>query len=70
VSYELLEAPILIAACHCKECQTLSSSAFSITAVVKASSVTFQGKMKDWIRLSDTSIIHTSVHIWVSEKQS
>lgn len=29
ITYQLLEAPLLVAACHCKECQKLSTSAFS-----------------------------------------
>lgn len=96
----------MVVACHCKECQKLSTSAFSITAIVNATSVEFEGEMKEWSRLadsgntssakfcpvcgnrifhfnpdelgtlklkpsnlSDTSIIHPTVHIWVSEKQ-
>ena len=50
VKYKLLEAPLFIAACHCRECQKLSTSAFSITAMVNASSVEFEGEMQDWSR--------------------
>ena len=57
VTYQLLEPPLLIAACHCRECQKLSTSAFSITAVVKASSVKFQREMSDWSRGSDNGNI-------------
>jgi len=39
VTYELLEPPLMVAACHCKECQKLSTSVFSITAMVTAQSV-------------------------------
>ncbi|MFA7555192.1 MAG: GFA family protein [Spongiibacteraceae bacterium] len=52
VKYELLEPPLVIAACHCRECQKLSTSAFSITAFVKANSVVFTGEMRDWSRSS------------------
>ncbi|WP_309227488.1 GFA family protein [Zooshikella harenae] len=54
VTYQLLEPPSVVIACHCRECQKLSTSAFSITAVVKADSVSFQGEMKQWERLADS----------------
>jgi hypothetical protein len=57
VQYELLEPPLFVAACHCKECQKLSTSAFSITAMVNADSVKFQGEMKDWSRAADSGNI-------------
>ncbi|MCL9781720.1 GFA family protein [Vibrio sp. S4M6] len=106
VSYQLLREPKMVVACHCKECQKLSTSAFSITAVVDVNDVEFSGNMSDWSRvadsgntnsakfcptcgnriyhfdpdqpgmiklkpanLSDTSIIHPTAHVWVSEKQ-
>jgi len=47
----------MVAACHCKECQKLSTSAFSITAMVNANSVKFKGTMKDWSRSSDSGNI-------------
>ena len=54
VTYELLSAPKLVAACHCTECQKLSTSAFSITAMIDASDVRFSGEMKDWSRPADS----------------
>lgn len=54
ITYELLEPPLMVAACHCKECQKLSTSAFSITAMVNASSVKFNGSMKNWSRVADS----------------
>ncbi len=57
VTYRLLEAPIMVAACHCRECQKLSTSAFSITAIVKTESVQFSGKMQDWSRGCDSGNI-------------
>ena len=54
VSYELLDSPLMVAACHCKECQKLSTSAFSITAVVDESTIIFQGVMADWSRVADS----------------
>jgi hypothetical protein len=57
VTYELLEAPLMVVACHCKACQKLSTSAFSITAMVKTDSVKFNGVMKDWRRKADSGNI-------------
>jgi hypothetical protein len=57
VTYELLEEPLLIIACHCKACQKLSTSAFSITAMVKTESIIFNGVMKDWSRTADSGNI-------------
>ncbi|BBB26200.1 GFA family protein [Amphritea japonica] len=57
VKYRLLEAPQMVVACHCKECQKLSTSAFSITAMVKASGIIFEGEMLEWIRPADSGNI-------------
>ena len=57
VKYRLLEAPQMVVACHCKECQKLSTSAFSITAMVKASDIEFEGEMVEWSRPADSGNI-------------
>ena len=54
VTYELLAAPSLVAACHCKECQKLSTSAFSIAAMVDADHLSIQGEMQEWQRPADS----------------
>jgi hypothetical protein len=61
VTYQLREPPLAVAACHCRQCQKLSSSAFSITAMVNASDISFAGEMRQWSRLADsgnTTIAH------------
>ncbi|KAA0011872.1 GFA family protein [Billgrantia pellis] len=60
VTYQLLEPPLKVFACHCKECQKLSTSAFSITAVVNADAVKFQGEMADWQRAADSGNINAA----------
>lgn len=60
VTYELLEPPLMVVACHCKECQKLSTSAFSITAVINTKSVKFNGVMKDWSRLAESGNINSA----------
>ncbi|MBU2965318.1 GFA family protein [Amphritea sp. 2_MG-2023] len=57
VKYKLLKAPLLIQACHCIACQKLSTSAFSVTAVVNASDIEFEGEMKEWRRPADSGNI-------------
>ncbi|MBD8512717.1 GFA family protein [Photobacterium sp. CAU 1568] len=54
VTYTLLAPPAMVVACHCKECQKLSTSAFSITAMVDAKDVVFKGVMADWSRPADS----------------
>lgn len=57
VRVRLLSAPSMIVACHCKECQKLSTSAFSITAMVDAAEVEFSGTMQDWSRTAESGNI-------------
>ena len=53
VTYQVLAAPLMIAACHCRQCQKLSTSAFSITAVVNTADIVFSGELHEWSRLAD-----------------
>jgi len=61
IQYSLLKAPKMVVACHCKECQKLSTSAFSITAVVNSDDVVFEGQMKDWRRSADSGHISAAM---------
>ncbi|TVO35795.1 GFA family protein [Vibrio algivorus] len=54
VNFILKAAPKAIIACHCKECQKLSTSAFSITCVVDAKDIDVQGELKQTSRLADS----------------
>jgi hypothetical protein len=54
VTYTLHEAPKMVVACHCTECQKLSTSPFSITAVVDSSKIEFHGELHEWSRLADS----------------
>lgn len=54
VTYTLKEPPIAIAACHCKQCQKLSTSAFSISAMVAANALEVNGELKEWKRTADS----------------
>jgi len=53
-SYKLYEKPKMVVACHCTECQKLSTSPFSVTAVVASTAIEFSGKLKEWGRGADS----------------
>lgn len=57
VTYTLSKPPLAVAACHCKQCQKLSTSAFSITAMVDVDAIEFSGEMKEWRRVADSGNI-------------
>ncbi|MBU3823851.1 MAG: GFA family protein [Candidatus Oceanisphaera merdipullorum] len=44
----------MVLACHCKECQKLATSPFSVTAIVDSSQIEFSGQLKEWRRLADS----------------
>ncbi|WP_018692882.1 GFA family protein [Algicola sagamiensis] len=54
VTYSLKTAPLVIAACHCIDCQKLSASAFSLTLVCQTDQVEFRGQLKQWERLAES----------------
>lgn len=60
ITYELLEPPLRVIACHCRECQKLSTSAFSLTAMVKAESIRFNGPLKHWERMADSGNVNSA----------
>lgn len=52
VRYRLKEAPFCIYTCHCTDCQTLSTSAFTLTMPVRPEALEIlQGELKTWIRV-------------------
>lgn len=54
VRYKLWSEPMRVLACHCKECQKLSTSAFSITLLVSSDAIEFQGEMGEWSRIAES----------------
>ena len=54
VTYKLKAKPQMVMACHCQECQKLSTSPFSITAVIDVNDIEFSGKLNEWSRSSDS----------------
>jgi hypothetical protein len=43
IRYEITEAPQLVYTCHCKDCQRLTSSAFSLGIIVAESALLLSG---------------------------
>lgn len=51
VKYEIVEEPLATYACHCRDCQKLSTSAFSVTMVLSRSGFKLlSGELRDWQR--------------------
>lgn len=54
IRYEIRAEPLTLYACHCKECQKQSSSAFGMSmSVLREAVVILQGEPKQWKRLSE-----------------
>ena len=58
VKLRLLAAPQMVVACHCRECQKLSTSSFSLTAMVKTTDIEIHGELKDWQRTAESGNIN------------
>ena len=54
VRYILTREPIRLGACHCKECQRQSGSAFGMFMPVKKDSLTVTGLTKEVTRIADS----------------
>src|SRR5260370_21654609 len=55
VRYVLTTEPIRLVACHCKECQRQSGSAFGMSMPVKKDSLTVTGLTNQFTRLPNTA---------------
>ena len=54
IKYKLNEEPIKVLACHCTECQKLSTSPFSVSAFVNSNAIEFNGELSEWIRTAES----------------
>ncbi|MDR3512217.1 MAG: GFA family protein [Caulobacteraceae bacterium] len=54
VRYVLTAEPIRTVACHCKECQRQSGSAFGMSMIVPQDSLTVTGPTKSYVRIADS----------------
>ncbi|NVD07776.1 GFA family protein [Vibrio sp. JPW-9-11-11] len=54
VNYTLKQPPKMVLACHCIECQKLSTAPYSVTAVVASEDIEFQGELAQWERMAES----------------
>jgi hypothetical protein len=54
VRYVVTMEPMRVLACHCKECQRQSASAFGMSMPVKKDSLTVTGATKQFTRMADS----------------
>ncbi len=49
IRYSIASDPVVVAQCHCRNCQRQSGSAFSVNLMVKADSVTTTGTLTTYV---------------------
>lgn len=54
VRYELTSEPVRIVACHCKECQRQSGSAFGMSMLVPEEALHVTGETRAYTRIADS----------------
>ena len=54
VRYRVTGDPLYLVACHCKECQRQSGSAFGMSLMVRAADFTVQGELRMFERVADS----------------
>ena len=54
VTYTMHEAPKMVYACHCTECQKVATGPFSVTAIVASGAIEFHGELKEWGRVAES----------------
>jgi hypothetical protein len=59
--YLLTAEPVRVVACHCKECQRQSGSAFGLSMLVKRDSLSVTGPTKRFTRVADSGNPNTGV---------
>jgi hypothetical protein len=55
VRYRLMKAPPLVYTCHCTDCQTLSTSAFTLSATIPEDTLEITGETRTWDRTTTES---------------
>jgi hypothetical protein len=54
VRYQLVGEPLMLAICHCTECQRQSGSAFGMTMIVPSANLKVEGELKSFERSSES----------------
>ena len=60
VTYTLHKPPKMVQACHCTECRKLSTSPFSVTAIIDVDDIEFRGNLKEWSRVADSGNLNVA----------
>jgi hypothetical protein len=50
----------MVQACHCSECRKLSTSPFSVTAIIDVNDIEFKGNLKEWSRVADSGNLNVA----------
>jgi len=58
ITYVLKNNPVTTYACHCRDCQKRTGSAFSLGMLIKADSIDIEGELSAWERSSDKGNIN------------
>ncbi|MGK0171547.1 MAG: hypothetical protein ACI9W2_003277 [Gammaproteobacteria bacterium] len=54
VTYSANEAPVLTLACHCKDCQKLSATAYSVTVLFREEAFSIEGELRAYESFADS----------------
>ena len=54
ITYDITGDPITVHACHCKECQKRTGSAFGISMPISKDKITIRGELKSFERVADS----------------
>lgn len=60
--YRLTAAPPLVYTCHCTDCQTLSTSAFTLSATIPEETLQVTGEIRTWARTTTESGVPQIAH--------
>ena len=54
ITYDITCDPLTVHACHCKECQKRTGSAFGISMPISKDNITIRGDLKSFERVADS----------------
>lgn len=59
IQYTVGDGPLMTYACHCRDCQKRTGSAFSMGAIYPISAIALKGALSAWERTSDDGNVNT-----------
>ena len=57
IRYTFKGEPLMTYACHCRDCQRRTGSAFSEGILILADQISLEGELSTWQRRSDTGVV-------------